>query len=312
MSAEANMAGLYPPVRTQIWDRIKWMPIPVHTIPEDQDYVLSGKKYCPRYEYELKKVLASPEIERINRANARLYNYLTEKTGSKIYSLETVGHLYDTLYIESLYNKTLPEWTKSVFPEKLKSLTAFGFTIDAHNKILQKLKMGSLLGEMINHMVKKSQNALKPNRKVWIYSAHDQTVANMLMTLNLFEPHCPPYTAMILIELRINPENQYFVTISYKNSSEEPMLMALPGCTTLCPLGEFISLTKDVVPENWERECLLNFQQYNNLNTAGMIAILMSSIILLILLALLIICLVCWRHKRDHKQYYFRLTTDVI
>ena len=67
---------------------------------------------------------------------------------------------------------------------------------------------------MIQHMKLKSKHALTPNRKVWMYSAHDETVANMLMTLNLFEPHCPPYTATILIELRINTQNEHVVTVS--------------------------------------------------------------------------------------------------
>lgn len=100
MSAEVNLAGLYPPVKEQIWDIIKWMPIPVHTVPENQDNVLSAKKYCPRYEYELKRVLNSPEMKRLNKQNAKLYAYLTENSGNEISSLETIEHLYDTLYIE--------------------------------------------------------------------------------------------------------------------------------------------------------------------------------------------------------------------
>jgi len=66
---------------------------------------------------------------------------------------------------------------------------------------------------MIDHMVKKAQHTLQPDRKLWMYSAHDETIANILMTMNLFEPHCPPYAAVILIELRTNSENQYFVTV---------------------------------------------------------------------------------------------------
>lgn len=73
--------------------------------------------------------------------------------------------------------------------------------------------LGSLLGEMIDHMERKSKNALVPDRKIWMYSAHDETLGNMLMTLNVFEPHCPPYTATILIELRVNLKNQFFVTV---------------------------------------------------------------------------------------------------
>ncbi|KZC11798.1 Prostatic acid phosphatase [Dufourea novaeangliae] len=311
MSAESHLAGLYPPSGNQVWDNIKWMPIPVHTIPVDKDHVLAAKKYCPRYDYELGKVLKSPEIKRIDRENEHLYTYLTEKTGKKISSLISAEQLYNTLFIESIYNKTLPEWTKSVFPDKLKPLAEKSFTIETYNKILQRLKSGSLLGEMIDHMEKKSKNALVPDRKVWMYSAHDETVANLLMTLNLFDLHCPPYTAMILIELRINLKNQYFVTVSYKNSSEEPILLTLPGCTALCPLNQFITLTKDVIPINWEKECAMDVDEFRyNVNTTAVIAILTSSILMLVLLILAIIGFISWHYKREHNQYYLRLTTD--
>ena len=49
-----------------------------------------------------------------------------------------------------------------------------------------------------------------------MYSAHDITLANLLMTLNLFEPHCPPFASAILIELRANANNQHFVTVKFK------------------------------------------------------------------------------------------------
>lgn len=100
MSAEALLAGLYFPVSSEIWSNINWIPIPVHTIPEDLDYVLAAKKYCPRYDYEVEKVLNSPEIKKIDKENEKLYAYLTEKTGNKISSVRSVEHLYDTLFIE--------------------------------------------------------------------------------------------------------------------------------------------------------------------------------------------------------------------
>ncbi|XP_076292878.1 prostatic acid phosphatase [Lasioglossum baleicum] len=313
MSAESHLAGLYPPYGDQQWDSIPWMPIPVHTIPEDKDYVLAAKKYCPRYDYELRKVLNSAEIKRIDKGNKKLYAYLTEKSGNNISSLRTLEQLYDTLFIESLYNKTLPEWTKSVFPDALKPIAAKSFTINAHNKILQTLKSGSLLGEMVDHMEKKSRNTLQPDRKVWMYSAHDETIANMLMTLNVFDLHCPPFSAMILIELRTNSKDQYFVTVSYKNSSGEPTLLTLPGCTALCPLNELIVLTKDVIPLNWEKACEMDRDKFGyNINTTTVIATLTSSILMLVLLILSIIGFIYWHYKREHNQYYLRLTTDPI
>ncbi|XP_043491248.1 prostatic acid phosphatase-like [Polistes fuscatus] len=313
MSAEANLAGLYPPKGNQIWNTIRWMPIPVHTTPELEDNVLSGKKYCPKYLLERDKVLQSREIKKINKENKHLYDYLTEKTGKNINTLKDVEHLYDTLYIENLYNKTLPKWTKTVFPDKLKPLAEKFFTISAYNKILQRLKTGLLLGEMIDHLDKKSKNALIPDRKVWVYSAHDETVANMLMTLNLFDPHCPPYTATILIELRINSKKEYFVTISYKNTTEEPNLLTLSGCDALCPLDKFVELTKDTIPEDWHKECRVEHEKSGyNIDVMTIVAILTSSILILVSLVLLVIGVVYRHYKRAHNQYYLRLTTDPI
>lgn len=40
MSAEANLAGLYPPKTADIWNnQIEWQPIPIHTVPEKDDAV---------------------------------------------------------------------------------------------------------------------------------------------------------------------------------------------------------------------------------------------------------------------------------
>ncbi|XP_046617069.1 prostatic acid phosphatase-like [Neodiprion virginianus] len=313
MSAEANLAGLYPPEGDQVWDKLKWMPIPVHTIPELEDSLLASKKYCPKYEMELQNVMNSPEIRKIDDDNQELYNYLSKKAGTMVQSVSDVSGIYNTLFIEVLYNRTLPEWTKSVYPDKLKPLADFSFTVEAHNKLLQRLKSGRLLGEMVDHLVSKSKNALFPNRKIWIYSAHDTTVANFLMTLDLFEPHCPPYTATVLVELRVNSLKQYIVTISYKNTSAEPRLLTLPGCEVACPLGKFVELTNDMIPKDWAKECLLGWEQYaHNITMPSIFGISILLLVIIVLLGLLIIGVAYYHRNCDSNRYYFKLTTDPI
>lgn len=107
MSALSNLAGLFPPNKNDLWnENIDWQPIPVHTVLEIDDNVLAAKKNCPAYNYALKKLKKSEEFLALDEKFKDLYQYLTEKSGRKIDSLETVQFLYDCLYIESLYNKT--------------------------------------------------------------------------------------------------------------------------------------------------------------------------------------------------------------
>ena len=73
---------------------------------------------------------------------------------------------------------------------------------------------GPLLQEMIKHMVEKEKHQLSPNRSLWIYSAHDSTIANLLNTLGVFERHNPPYTSTVLMELRLKGD-AHLVTVKY-------------------------------------------------------------------------------------------------
>lgn len=100
MSAEANLAGFYPPKGNQVWDLKNWMPIPVHTIPQDEDSLLAVKKFCDKYNFELQTVLNSQEMKNIDQENSELYLYLSKHSGLSVSSLESLEYLYNTLYIE--------------------------------------------------------------------------------------------------------------------------------------------------------------------------------------------------------------------
>lgn len=129
---------------------------------------------------------------------------------------------------------------------------------------------------MVHHMKQKSNASLSPDRKMFIYSAHDTTVANLLMTLGVFDAQTPPYTAAVFLQLHRSPQNEYAVSVSqikifptqpflivlfclqvlFRNdSSRDPYPLQLPGCSFQCPLAQFIALTKPVIPDNWEHEC---------------------------------------------------------
>ena len=64
MSALSNLAGLYPPKGSQVWNpHLLWQPIPVHTRPLAEDNLLSSHAECPKFKQLFKELLQSKEIQ---------------------------------------------------------------------------------------------------------------------------------------------------------------------------------------------------------------------------------------------------------
>lgn len=107
ISAASNLAGLFPPNFDELWNpQILWQPIPIHTIPKSLDYVVNGETYCPRFNEEYEKYKQSPEYQNIFIKYRPLIEYLEENTGLSIRDLNTIQNLNNTLYIQSIKNKT--------------------------------------------------------------------------------------------------------------------------------------------------------------------------------------------------------------
>ncbi|KAK7794415.1 hypothetical protein R5R35_010392 [Gryllus longicercus] len=311
MSAESNLAGLYPPTGSQRWNpTLSWQPIPIHTTPEIDDMILAGKKLCPRYNKALEAVMNSVEMKELNRKNKQLYEYLSKHSGAEIHDLVSLEYLYDTLHVEDLYNLTLPEWTQSVFPEKMAGLAAYSFTFQAFTPLLQRLKSGPLLKELISNMEKAIYEGSGIGKKMYMYSAHDSTVANLLMTLGVFDAHSPPYTAMILMELWKNADEEYNVVISYRNSSADPSVLTLTGCRKVCPYEKFIALTKTRVPGNWEEECSVEVVYEFRLNSLSIIALALSGLLAVLLTSSILFSILYWRKKKSASYYYHHVHTE--
>lgn len=66
-------------------------------------------------------------------------------------------------------------------------IAGFTFSVSTYTRQLARLKTGPLIKEMLERFVQKSKGKLSPNRSLWVYSAHDTTVANVLNTLKLYD-----------------------------------------------------------------------------------------------------------------------------
>ncbi|KAL1115881.1 hypothetical protein AAG570_006170 [Ranatra chinensis] len=318
MSAQCNLAGFFPPLGGQRWDEmVDWQPIPVHTTPEKEDGLLAMKAPCKKYEEEYKKAKQSDFMVALDNKYKDLYSYLTEKTGRLVQSVIDVEYHFSTLHIESLFNFTLPEWTKKVYPEPMRTASAISFAVPTLNTQLKRLKSGPLLKEMVEHM--KSKAGMAPalektdNKKMWVYSAHDTTVSNFLNTLGVFNMLNPPYAATVMVELRrSSSDNGYYVNVLYKNTTDVAYLMTLPKCGQVCPLEQFIDNYKDVIPDDWSAEChshrlfdLTSDLPYNSLAIFAMVA---STLVVFVLLASTSL----YWHRKTPSHAYKKLKMETL
>uniref|UniRef100_UPI00398F79A5 lysosomal acid phosphatase-like n=1 Tax=Pristiophorus japonicus TaxID=55135 RepID=UPI00398F79A5 len=101
MSAEVNLAALYPPQGHQIFrPGLTWQPIPVHTVPvKDDKFLKFPISNCPRYQQLLKETMESREVREKVKESQDLLDMVSEKTKMKV-TIENEWKVYDTLFCE--------------------------------------------------------------------------------------------------------------------------------------------------------------------------------------------------------------------
>merc|ERR1719318_119760 len=90
--------------------------VPIHTSPLEKDILLySEHTECEKLT-QLKKLFEENKLLKKLKVYKDLLEYLNMHTERSILSFSELYYLYDTLATEEFYNKTLPRWTKAVFP----------------------------------------------------------------------------------------------------------------------------------------------------------------------------------------------------
>lgn len=260
MSAQANLAGFYPPEDFNIWSpTVQWQPIPVHTTPTKQDKLIYMGAKCPRYDYLYAKYLKSDEHRELKKKYKKTFDTLTKYTNKTVNSFKTAQQVWGVMVIESIHQMKLPEWTKEVFPDPITEMSAIAFQTPTMERDMARLVSGPLLMDMLKGFQMKVEGKMKPNRGIWMYSAHDTTVSDLLNTLRVFDPpHNPPFTATVLLELRMI-EKEPHVALFYKKGVDDAAgkQMVIPNCGLYCPLKKMFELYEDVLPRDWDEECRL-------------------------------------------------------
>uniref|UniRef100_G3PM16 Lysosomal acid phosphatase n=1 Tax=Gasterosteus aculeatus aculeatus TaxID=481459 RepID=G3PM16_GASAC len=306
MSAEANLAGLYPPTGDQVFRvGLKWQPIPVHTVPQAEERLLSFPLGdCPRYKQLMNETEHTDAFINVTTEYQDLIELVRNKTGLNNTTVETVWSVYDTLFCESRHNMTLPDWVTPDVMGKLQVLKDFAF--QTLNKGLNRCLclLGILLGEIVKNLSKMAVPDPKQQLKMMMLSAHDTTVAALQASLDVFNGRQPPYASCQIFELHRDDNGSVSVSLFYRNSSKaEAFPQQLPGCSLDCPLDDFVRITKLSISEDREKECQLPSKGRDN----EVIISLAVSSSLLLLLVLLLLGVICWQKEPIVNRGYHQV-----
>lgn len=102
----------------------------------------------------------------------------------------------------------LPQWTEKYFPNRMQHLNDKGHVLIAFNSELKRLKGGIFIKKAFEDWKKKINNEIK--QKIFVFSAHDVTVVQILSTMNVWEQQFPDYGITAILELSQHKETKEF------------------------------------------------------------------------------------------------------
>jgi len=230
MSAMSNLIGFYgPSSRPEVdypaidsWPG-NYLPIPIHTVNNTEDYIGNTEAYCPRQDAVKRAMRLTPEYAALMQAKGWVFQNVSSFSGESLVDPVDEGpdwhntnfpfwKFFDALYIESLWGLQWPDWlTQDLYNELdyihdvyddwmggigLSPVRGLNFSVE-----MPKLRGGSLLWSFIGNMqkkvacIKETANAAGPANitsgckkvnklKYYAYSAHDSTIGALFSTFH--------------------------------------------------------------------------------------------------------------------------------
>lgn len=218
---------------------------------------------CKKYDEVLKNLYENPPADVIEmmRKNEELFKMLTKNTGKNISTITDVEFLYNTLLVEQDAQLALPDWTEKVFPDKMLPMAKRSLALFTETQFMKRIKGGIFVTEVIENMTKKRTNLLNPNRSLFVYSAHDVTLSNVMRAIGVIPETSakPDYASALVFELHhsVLYENDFEVKLVYYFNSEDkfPKDIPIPGCENPCSLTDFAKTFESLMVHNYEELC---------------------------------------------------------
>lgn len=103
-SAAVNLAAIFPD-DCQFGKHFSCQLVPIHTIPKHLDYMIASERKCPAFVRAESDALPQFTDKLFTKHKAML-DFVRQHSGFPLKGMWDVQDLYDTLFIQDLYNKT--------------------------------------------------------------------------------------------------------------------------------------------------------------------------------------------------------------
>ncbi|ENN80100.1 hypothetical protein HUJ04_013057 [Dendroctonus ponderosae] len=247
MSMLLVLASLFPPTGELVWNEdLLWQPIPYNTFDNDKE--LYGRKVCSNYKKAYKKLIKTDAVLEQLEPYQEMFDYVSEHSGLEIQKAKKASDLYVELLTQKAYGYPLEDWFYTYEKEMLR-ITMLSYRLMAGTTKLKRLSTGYFLRKVIEDTETRIVNPHSPT-KLYLYSAHEKNIANLLVTLDLFDDALPAFGSYIIIEVHLI-DGVYGFKFFYQNYKEaEPVLLTIPGCADFCPVETFKGIVSDFLPED--------------------------------------------------------------
>ncbi|KAJ8968867.1 hypothetical protein NQ317_008123 [Molorchus minor] len=257
MSAAVNLAGLYPPAASQVFDEgLNWQPVPIHTLPKKKDFVISMKKKCKKYNKELAKMDTEEFFVNINEQNSELYEYISNQTGWEVDDISYIKTLQSNFYTYGTYNSSfIPSWADNLDQDLIDYLAGAAFAKDTYTKELKRLRIGPFfyyLFEQFDNVIGGDEDTAK----FLMLSGHESTIAAVLNGMGTFDYMPPEFASVVIWELRQDGSGDYYINMFYKKEASIAQI-SVDGCQFDCNYDDFKNLLDPITvsEDDWESEC---------------------------------------------------------
>ncbi|TGZ74986.1 hypothetical protein CRM22_000626 [Opisthorchis felineus] len=212
MSAQAVAAGIYQNASSPLQDYgIPWRPIPVHTVRQEADVLLSIAK-CPCLDVLRKIQMNSDAAISFEQSHRSLFELINKNMETVKIDRFNLMSLVDLFICMRAHNMSLPGWcTEEVFQEMVEVGKFYWALAKVNSTRIIRLEIGVFLHTLVEHITYVTQGTLATQannqtehlavQHTMAYSGHDTDMVPFLAAMGVYDGGLVEYSSCAVVEL---------------------------------------------------------------------------------------------------------------